>query len=87
MAVTTPSTMDTDLFAMSDPNDYPVLYSAIVGQADVIVTGDKDFEDVHLHKVSIMTSAKCVDDGAAQLGIGRKTVDWPAERTDKLART
>ena len=56
----TPSHIQDGLFTIRDPNDYPVLYSAIVGRADVFITGDKDFEDVHIETVSIMTPAAFV---------------------------
>ena len=58
--VMTPSHIQDGLFTIRDPNDYPVLYSAIVGRADVFITGDKDFEDVHIETVSIMTPAAFV---------------------------
>ena len=58
--VNTPSHINANLFTIRDPNDYPVLYSAVVGQADVVVTGDKDFQDVHVNNVSIMTPVEFV---------------------------
>ena len=44
--VVTPLNPKPGLFEIRDPLDYPVLYSAVVGAADVFVTGDKDFGDV-----------------------------------------
>jgi predicted nucleic acid-binding protein len=38
-----------------DPKDIPVLAFAIEGQADIFLTGDKDFEDIKLDKPRIMT--------------------------------
>ena len=57
--VITPSVnkMDTSLFEIRDPMDYPVLYSAVIGNADVFVTGDRDFEDVRLGRPRIMSPA------------------------------
>ena len=49
--------MDTNLFEIRDPMDYPVLYSAVIGNADVFVTGDRDFEDVTLEKPQILSPA------------------------------
>ena len=56
--IVTPLTPEPDLFDIRDPNDYPVLYSAIIGAADVFVTGDKDFVDVDVETPTIMTPAE-----------------------------
>lgn len=32
-----------NLFAIRDINDYPVLYTAIIENIDIFITGDKDF--------------------------------------------
>ena len=58
--ITTPSQLQDGLFTIRDPNDYPVLYSAIIGRADIFITGDKDFEDVQVETISIMTPAAFV---------------------------
>ena len=52
--------MEADLFEIRDPMDYPVLYSAVIGDADVFVTGDRDFEDVRIGKPEIMSPAEYV---------------------------
>ncbi|MBR3225901.1 MAG: hypothetical protein IKF78_11335 [Atopobiaceae bacterium] len=52
--------MITGLFEIRDPMDYPVLYSAIICNADVFVTGDRDFEDVRLEKPRILSPAEYV---------------------------
>lgn len=41
-----------------DIKDLPVLVSAILSDADILVTGDKDFEDVKIDKPLIFTPAK-----------------------------
>lgn len=56
--VVTPHIMDEGLFDIRDAFDYPVLYSAIVGFADVLVTGDKDFADVEVETPDIVTPAQ-----------------------------
>lgn len=56
--IVTPLTPEPGLFEIRDPNDYPVLYSAIIGVADVFVTGDKDFIDVDVETPLIMTPAE-----------------------------
>jgi putative PIN family toxin of toxin-antitoxin system len=37
-----------------DTNDYPILYAAITGQIDILVTGDKDFFDIKVERPEIM---------------------------------
>ena len=49
------------LFAIRDENDYPVLYSAMVEDVDVFVTGDKDFADINLERPEILTPAQFLD--------------------------
>ncbi|MDF7641089.1 putative toxin-antitoxin system toxin component, PIN family [Bifidobacterium sp. ESL0784] len=58
--VVTPLNPKQGLFEIRDPNDYPVLYSAVIGAADVFVTGDKDFDDVEVDTPAIMTPAEFV---------------------------
>jgi putative PIN family toxin of toxin-antitoxin system len=53
--VYTPETVDTGKFATRDANDAPVLYTAIVENVDVLVTGDKDFAGVCDGKPEILT--------------------------------
>lgn len=56
--VVTPLTPKPGLFEIRDPFDYPVLYSAIIGAADVFVSGDKDFDDVRVDSPSIVTPSE-----------------------------
>ncbi len=56
--VYTPKQPAPGLFAIRDPDDYAVLYSAIIENVDIFVTGDKDFEDIVLEKPEIMTPAQ-----------------------------
>lgn len=56
--VVTPLTPRPGLFEIRDPLDYPVLYSAIIGAADVFVTGDKDFDDVKVDAPVIVTPSE-----------------------------
>lgn len=53
--VYTPDEMEEGLFEIRDEMDYPVLYSAIVEEVDVLITGDKDFADVDIEKPEILT--------------------------------
>lgn len=41
-----------------DIKDLPVLVSAILSDADVLLTGDKDFEDIKIDKPLIFTPSK-----------------------------
>ena len=47
--------LESNLFEIRDAKDYPTLYSAIIEQVDVFITGDKDFEDVKVEKPEILT--------------------------------
>ena len=61
----TPQDMDLGLFEIRDTMDYPVLYSAIVAKADVLITGDKDILTVkHINRPEILTAR----DFVAKLG-------------------
>jgi putative PIN family toxin of toxin-antitoxin system len=53
--VYTPHKMQGNLFDIRDMDDYPVLYTAIVENVDVLITGDKDFADVTVEKPEIVT--------------------------------
>ena len=40
--------------------DYPILYTAIVEDVDVFITGDEDFDEVVIDKPEIMTAAEFI---------------------------
>ena len=42
---------------MRDEKDKPILYSAITADVDVLITGDKDFDDVAVEKPELMSVA------------------------------
>ena len=44
-----------------DPNDIPILYSAIVADIDVFVTGDKDFEELEIEKPEILKPSEFLE--------------------------
>ena len=56
--VYTPNNIDTTLFDIRDINDYPVLYSAITENVDILITGDKDFSDIDIDRPEIMTPSQ-----------------------------
>lgn len=59
--VYTPDILDETLFVIRDVKDYPVLYTAILEDVDILVTGDNDFEDVSVDKPEILTPAEFVE--------------------------
>ena len=52
--------MDEGLFSIRDPKDFPVLYSAVLGDADVLLTGDADFRGTGLERPEVLTPAEYV---------------------------
>lgn len=58
--VYTPREMDEELFEIRDPKDYPVLYTAIVEDVDILITGDKDFAEVSVDRPEVMTPAEFI---------------------------
>ena len=59
--VYTPETIESGLFDIRDVKDYPVLYTAIIEDVDILVTGDKDFSDIHVEKPEIMSPAQFME--------------------------
>lgn len=54
--VHTPETLPQhDWFTIRDRDDEKVLYSAIASDVDILITGDKDFEDIQIEKPDILT--------------------------------
>ncbi len=55
----TPENIINDKFvAMRDIKDEPVLYSSIVSDVDILITGDKDFKDINIEKPEILTPSE-----------------------------
>jgi predicted nucleic acid-binding protein len=44
-----------------DINDLPILVSAILSDADILLTGDKDFEEIKINKPLIFTPKQYFD--------------------------
>ena len=59
--VYSPDILDETLFEIRDVKDYPILYTAILEDVDVLVTGDSDFSDVDVEKPEIMTPTEFVE--------------------------
>ena len=53
--VESPLMPENKLFEIRDENDYIILYTAIIENVDIFITGDKDFNDVKINKPIIMT--------------------------------
>ena len=52
----TPETIiDKNFAEMRDIKDVPVLYSSIMADVDILITGDKDFQDINIEKPEILT--------------------------------
>lgn len=51
----------SDYPKIRDPNDLPVLASAILSDSDIILTGDKDFEDLKMNRPLVITPSKYYD--------------------------
>ena len=55
--VYTPDTIiEEQAVDLRDKKDVPVLYSVIISDVDILITGDKDFEDIEIEKPEIMTT-------------------------------
>ena len=59
--VYTPSEIERGLFAIRDVKDYPVLYTAIIEDIDILITGDKDFSDIDIDKPEIMSPTEFME--------------------------
>lgn len=59
--VYTPHKMKDNLFTIRDVNDYPVLYTAIIDNVDILITGDKDFLGIDIEKPEILTPANFLE--------------------------
>lgn len=55
--VYTPQSLKEGLFEIRDKKDYPVLYTAVLEDVDILITGDKDFADVAILRPEILTPA------------------------------
>lgn len=54
----TPRQIETDVFEIRDMKDYPVLYTAMREDVDVLITGEKDFAGVAVDRPKILTPAE-----------------------------
>lgn len=54
----TPENPKQGLFEIRDPKDYPVLYTALLENVDILITGDADFKDTDIDHPDILTPAE-----------------------------
>ena len=59
--VYSPDVMEYGLFEIRDPNDYPVLYSAMLADADILITGDADFRNLGIERPIILTPREFIE--------------------------
>jgi putative PIN family toxin of toxin-antitoxin system len=60
--VYTPKTpKDSNLFYIRDEKDYMILYTAIIEDVDIFITGDKDFKDVAVDRPEILTVSEFLE--------------------------
>ncbi len=53
--VYSPTNVDRKVFEIRDDDDYIILYTAIIENVDILITGDKDFFDIKIDRPEIMT--------------------------------
>ncbi len=58
--VHTPLNFDKKDLYIRDVKDYPVLYSAVTENIDILITGDKDFSELGMEKPEILTPAEFI---------------------------
>lgn len=58
----TPKTViDESFVKVRDVKDEPVLYSTIMSDVDILITGDKDFDDIDIEKPVILTPSEFME--------------------------
>lgn len=50
--------MPEDIVSIRDLKDYPVIYTAIREQVDILITGDKDFTDIDIESPEIINPSE-----------------------------
>ena len=55
--VYTPDNISSRVVQIRDPKDYPVIYTAILENVDILVTGDHDFFDININHPEILSPA------------------------------
>ena len=53
--------LDYEHFISPNPNDVPILASAVLSDSDILLTGDKDFDNLDLKRPLILSPSKYYD--------------------------
>ena len=56
--VYSPKHIEDKLFKIRDNDDYLILHTAIIENIDVLISGDKDFEDIKIDRPEILKPAE-----------------------------
>ena len=59
--VYTPEQINENLFQIRDEKDYPILYTAMIEDVDIFITGDKDFAEIEVDRPEILTPAEFIE--------------------------
>ena len=59
--VFSPTQLEEKKFEIRDEKDYIILYTAIIENVDILITGDKDFKDVEIEKPEILTCTEFLE--------------------------
>ena len=57
----TPKKIINNSFYIRDINDIPVIFSAIKSNVDILITGDKDFNDIKIKGIEIVTPSEFLE--------------------------
>ena len=53
--------LNENIFKIRDVKDVPVLHSAIISDVDILITGDKDFENIDIEKPENLTPTEYIE--------------------------
>ena len=59
--VYSPTQLEEKKFKIRDEEDYIILYTAIIENVDILITGDKDFKDMEIERPEILTCAEFLE--------------------------
>lgn len=59
--VYSPTQLEEKKFEIRDEKDYIILYTAIIENVDMLITGDKDFKDVKIERPEILTCTEFLE--------------------------
>ena len=59
--VYSPMHVEKKKFKIRDEEDYIILYTAIIDDVDILITGDKDFKEVNIERPEILTATEFLE--------------------------